>query len=297
MNGDAAARPRCWRERVSIDATAVESTRPTRSLSRRLVYSWQAATDKAGVAAKGRCVCSNFNVQTRALAHFAPPDLPPGCALAPRRSPRRAMAAVRSLRVRVAPLLLALLALAALPVPTTAARAATVRSLRAHSAPAPTLTLNTTVLDASGDYVTVTWAGVHAPNASDFVALLPDGAVIDALAGADGGTSPVKMKPTGGTRDGSARCAAGRPDLRLWFLWLAQLTRRSRARLRVRAQLPHAQLAHAAAVLPLFGRPSGSRAARADGRRADLARCQRADASAPRAHIYDWRHARAMDDA
>ena len=79
--------------------------------------------------------------------------------------------------------------------------AAPVSALARATAPTPTpsLTLNVTELSAAGQWLTVTWANISAPCASDFLALLPDGADI-------GDTSPLKMRPTGGVSHGNARC-------------------------------------------------------------------------------------------
>jgi hypothetical protein len=93
-------------------------------------------------------------------------------------------------------LLLTLLLLLA-AAPTDAARALQ----QAEDAGAPTLALNATRLAAAGDWLKVSWSGVADACASDFLALLPDDGTLDK-------NSPLKMTPTSGTRDGSARCVA-----------------------------------------------------------------------------------------
>jgi hypothetical protein len=97
---------------------------------------------------------------------------------------------------RAALLLLALLSLLA-AAPTDAER--TLQQDAAIVA-APTLALNATRLAAAGDWLLVSWSGVADSSASDFLALLPDGGTLDT-------NSPLKLKPTGGTQDGNARCA------------------------------------------------------------------------------------------
>jgi hypothetical protein len=51
---------------------------------------------------------------------------------------------------------------------------------------------------AAGDWLTVTWRHVATPNATDFLALMPDGADIRA-------TWPRKLRPTNATCAGRAR--------------------------------------------------------------------------------------------
>lgn len=71
---------------------------------------------------------------------------------------------------------------------------------------APTVTLNTTILQASGDWILVSWAHVINASCSDFLALLPASSFLHGAAPGVLTTSPAKLAPTNGTSDGSVRC-------------------------------------------------------------------------------------------
>jgi len=71
----------------------------------------------------------------------------------------------------------------------------------------PTLSLNTTILQASGDWLQVAWADVVNASCTDFLALLPASYFFGGES-AQGvlTTSPAKLAPTNGTSDGAVRC-------------------------------------------------------------------------------------------
>ena len=115
------------------------------------------------------------------------------------------MVVARAPRAGALALLGALLALAA---PAFAQQA----TLPATASPRASLALNTSLLAAAGDWLTVSWTITPVGDAPDCVALLPAAATLpNGFAPPDGArtwpTSPVKLRPTYGAASGTARRA------------------------------------------------------------------------------------------